>query len=61
MSVIAGAALDNDEDLVMDQKTWEAVREIGIENVHQHIDQQDSEGEMSDLERKHKFLTDGGT
>lgn len=62
MSVIAGAAVENDEDLVLDEKTWERVRELGIDELHKHIDkEEDSEGEMSDLERRYKFHTDGGT
>lgn len=62
MAVITGAALDNDEDLMLDEKTWEKVRDIGIDELHKHIRKvDDSDEEMSDLERKHKFLTDGGT
>ena len=38
MSVIAGAAIENDEDLTLDKKTWERVREIGIEDVYKHIE-----------------------
>ena len=62
MSVIAGTALENDEDLMLDEKTWEKVRDIGIDELHKHIREADnSEDEMSDLERKYKFHTDGGT
>ena len=61
MSVIAGAAIENDEDLTLDKKTWERVREIGIEDVYKHIEEMPEEQEMDDQERKYKFLTDGGT
>ena len=61
MSVIAGAAIENDEDLMLDKKTWERVREIGIEDVYKHIEEKPEEEEMDDAERKYKFLTDGGT
>lgn len=36
MSVIASTALENDEELTLDKKTWEKVREIGLDNMHLH-------------------------
>ena len=60
-SVIASNAVENDEDLNMDKKTWDQVRELGIENLHKYIRDEDDEEEMNENERRYKFLTDGGT
>ena len=63
MSVIASTALDNDEDLALDKRTWEKVREIGLDNMHLHVShvEDDAEENMDDTERKYRYLTDGGT
>jgi hypothetical protein len=37
MSVIASNAVENDEDMTLDKKTWDQVRELGIENLHKFI------------------------
>ena len=60
-SVIASNAVENDDDLVLDKKTWDQVRELGMENLHKYIKTTQEDSEEDDLERKHKYLTDGGT
>lgn len=63
MSVIASTALENDEELMLDKKTWEKVREVGLDNMHLYTEpvDDDPEDNMDDNERKYRFLTDGGT
>lgn len=63
MSVIASTALENDDELTLDKKTWEKVREIGLENMYKHVKhvEDDAEENMDDTERKYRYLTDGGT
>lgn len=61
MSVIAATTLDNDEDLVMDRKTWEKLKTIDLEDLHKYVTIPDEESDlenMDPLERKFRFLAD---
>ena len=60
MSVIASTSINNDDELTLDRKTWDKLRQIDIEEVHKYIPKDESEEEEDPLERKYKFLTDGG-
>jgi len=60
MSVIASTSINNDDELTLDRKTWEKLRQIDIDEVHKYIPKEETEEEEDPLERKYKFLTDGG-
>ena len=61
MSVIAATAINNDEDLTLDKKTWDKLKNIDIDEA-QGIMPVDSESEEEEnlQELRYKFHTDGG-
>jgi len=61
MSVIAATSINNDDELMMDKKTWDKLKKIDIDDAHKFLPkEQDTESEEDPLERKFKYLTDGG-
>ena len=61
MSVIAATSINNDDDLMLDKKTWDKLKKIDIEEAHKFLPKEmDTESEEDPLEKKFKFLTDGG-
>lgn len=61
MSVIAATAIDNDEDLRMDKRTWETLKAVDIdENPGVIPEDSSSEEEENIAEKRFKFHTDGG-
>ena len=65
MSVIAATSLDNDEDLTLDKKTKEFLKSIDPEDIEKYLPAQEPDEDeqlMNEdpLEKKYKFLTDGG-
>lgn len=63
-SVIAAQTINDDEELTLDAKTWNKLREFDdLEEIQQYLPDEDDEQDeqMDDAnERKFKFLTDGG-
>lgn len=62
MSVIAATTIDNDDELVLDRKTWDKLKKIDLDEAYKYLDPVESEHEedMDPLERKLRFFTDGG-
>jgi len=60
MSVIAATAIDNDEDLRMDKRTWEMLKKVDVdENPGVVPEDSDSEEEETIAEKRFKFHNDG--
>lgn len=64
MSVIAASGLDNDEDLIMDQRTWAKLKAVeDAEDIQKYLpkrlDDSEDEENMDPTERKFRFLNDG--
>lgn len=61
MSVIAATAIDNDDELRLDKRTWETLKEIDVdENPDMVPEDSSSEEEEGLAEKRFKFHTDGG-
>jgi len=61
MSVIAATAIDNDEDLRMDKRTWETLKEVDVDENPGVVPEDSSSEEEDNLaEKRFKFHTDGG-
>lgn len=61
MSVIAATAIDNDEDLRLDKRTWETLKEIDVDENPGAVPEDSSSEEEDNLaEKRFKFHTDGG-
>ena len=61
MSVIAATAIDNDEDLRLDKRTWETLKRVDVdENPGVVPEDSSSEEEETIAEKRFKFHTDGG-
>lgn len=64
MSVIAASSLNNDEDLILDQRTWDKLKQVeDAEDIQKYLpkklDDSDDEENMDPTERKFRFLNDG--
>lgn len=64
MSVIAASSLNNDEDLILDAKTWDKLKLIeDAEDIQKYLPKNMPESEdeenMDPTERKYRFLNDG--
>lgn len=64
MSVIAATSINNDEDLMLDQKTWDKLKSIeDAEDIQKYLPKNIVESEddenMDPLERKYRFYNDG--
>jgi hypothetical protein len=64
MSVIAASSLNNDEDLILDSKTWDKLKLIeDAEDIQKYLPknlpESDDEENMDPTERKYRFLNDG--
>ena len=64
MSVIAASSMNNDEDLILDAKTWDKLKSIeDAEDIQKYLpkrlDDSDDEENMDPTERKYRFLNDG--
>lgn len=63
MSVIASSTIENDEDLILDKKTWDKLKKIDIEDAHKYMPDdfvsEDEEEKLNPNERKYRFYTDG--
>ena len=61
MSVIAATAIDNDDELQMDKRTWETLKRVDVdENPGVVPEDSTSEEEDNLVEKRFKFHTDGG-
>ena len=61
MSVIAATAIDNDDDLRLDKRTWETLKEIDVDENPGAVPEDSSSEEEDNLaEKRYKFHTDGG-
>lgn len=62
MSVIASMTIDNDDELKLDQKTWDKIKKIDLDEAYKYIEPIESEHEedMDPLDRKIRYFTDGG-
>lgn len=60
MSVIAATAINNDEDLTLDKKTWDKLKQIDIDEAQAYMPDDSSEEEENLQELRYKFHTDGG-
>jgi hypothetical protein len=62
MSVIASMTIDNDDELKLDQKTWEKLKKIDLDEAYKYIEPLESEHEedIDPLEKKIRYFTDGG-
>ena len=45
MSVIAASTINNDEVLLLDQKTWDKLKKIDIEDAHKYMEPDSSDDE----------------
>lgn len=45
MSVIAATSINNDEELQLDAKTWDKLKQIDIEEVDQYLSEESSDNE----------------
>lgn len=64
MSVIAASSMNNDEDLILDSKTWDKLKSMeDAEDIQKYLpkrlDDSDDEENMYPTERKYRFLNDG--
>ena len=64
MSVIAASSLNNDEDLILDQRTWDKLKQVeDAEDIQKYLpkklEDSDDEENMDPTERKFRFLNDG--
>lgn len=63
-SVIAAQTINDDEELTLDAKTWNRLRQFDdLEEIQQYLPDivdEDPEDMQDPNERKYKFLTDGG-
>lgn len=60
MSVIAATSINDDEELLLDQKTWDKLKQIDIDEAHKYIPKDEESSEEEDpIEKKHRFLMDG--
>ena len=65
MSVIAASSLNNDEDLILDRRTWDKLKQVeDAEDIQKYIPKnfkiEDSDDEnMDPTLRKFNFLNDG--
>jgi len=60
MSVIAATAINNDEDLTLDKKTWDKLKQIDIDEAQAYMPDDSSSEEENLQELRYKFHTDGG-
>ena len=60
MSVIASTTINNDEELTLDKRTWQRLRELEPEEIEKFLPEKEEEAEEEDLlERRFKFYNDG--
>jgi hypothetical protein len=59
MSVIASSTINQDDELMLDKKTWDRLKEIDIEDLKYAPQDGSDEENMDANERKYRFLTDG--
>lgn len=60
MSVIAATAIDNDDELRLDKKTWDKLKELDVdENPNVVPDDSSSEEEENIADKRFKFHNDG--
>jgi len=64
MSVIAASSMNNDEDLILDSKTWDKLKLVEAEDIQKYIPknyhpESDDDENMDPTERKYRFLNDG--
>lgn len=45
MSVIASSTLNNDDELILDKKTWDKLKQIDVEDLDKYIDMSDDDSE----------------
>jgi len=45
MSVIAATSINNDDELMLDAKTWDKLKQIDIDEVHKYISESSSDNE----------------
>ena len=49
MSVIASTTIGNDDEMVLDKKTWAKLKQIGdAEDIHKYIDYSDMDSDSSE-------------
>mmetsp|Transcript_42071 Transcript_42071/g.64499 ORF Transcript_42071/g.64499 Transcript_42071/m.64499 type:complete len:143 (+) Transcript_42071:1169-1597(+) len=63
MSVIAATAIEDDQELTLDRKTWDKLKAVEPEDIQKYLPDYVEEEREEDIDpniRKHKFLTDGG-
>jgi hypothetical protein len=60
MSVIAATSINNDDELMLDAKTWDKLKQIDVEEVDKYLSEESSSEEeggvgMSNKNRKLEF------
>jgi hypothetical protein len=59
MSVIASSNINNDDELVLDKRTWGALKEIDVEEMHKYVSEENSEEDIDENEKRFRFYNDG--